>query len=82
VSLASPTRNEVFGAIWWGGTLVICASLGVALAWLVVAVTWAWVRAMRWAIRADRKPADEIDTLRKFHESIDGTLDKILRRGA
>jgi len=72
---------------WWGGTFVVFALMHATLIWVFIVVAWVFYRATRWAIRVDRArkdaidEADEIAAIRRFHETLDGTLDKILRKG-
>lgn len=54
---------------------------------LSIASVVAFYKAVRWSLRVDRlqrdaiSEADEIAAIRKFHETIDGTLALILKRG-
>jgi len=72
---------------WWAGTFVVFALADLVVVWVIIALAVVFYRALRWAIRVDRArkdaidEADEIAAIRRFHETLDGTLDKILRKG-
>jgi hypothetical protein len=87
MSIAEPTRKDALRAAWWAGTFITFALFHLIIVWVIIALSVVFYHALRWAIRADRKQklaieeADEIAAIRKFHETLDGTLDMILRRG-
>ena len=87
VSLSDPTGRDVVRAVWWLGTFAICLYFEALLVWFAAVVLYVAVRMVVWAVRVDRlerdalNEADEIAAIRRFHETIDGTIDLILRRG-
>jgi hypothetical protein len=92
MSLAEPTRTDILRLAWWAGTFVAFALYHLTIVWVFLAASYVFYQALRWAIQADRAQAgrvqpaaldeaDEIAAMRKFHESLDGTIDMILRRG-
>jgi hypothetical protein len=81
------TRADGYRALWWASTFVALALAHLVIVWVLLALSVVFFHAIRWGIRADREQrlaaesADEIAAIRKFHESLDGTIDMILRRG-